>query len=68
MSVHDERCWKVRADPMDEVARPGRSLIAADGFLLQPLNLKEWEQRRLIEGSVSMLSPAPANGIRPPSQ
>jgi hypothetical protein len=28
---------------MDEVVRPGRSLIAADAFLLQPLNLKEWE-------------------------
>jgi hypothetical protein len=35
------RCW---ADPMDEVVRPVRSLIAADAFLLQALKLRERER------------------------
>ena len=38
--MRDEGCWKMRADSMDEVVRPGRSLIAAGAFLLQALNLK----------------------------
>jgi hypothetical protein len=41
----DEGSWKMRAQPMDEVARPGRSLIAADGFLLQRLDARSGRRR-----------------------